>query len=186
VARRPPSAAGRLMVRDVNALSALVQSPGQPLVAIIGGARARDIGLVRRLLQVADLVCNRRRQVFPILAASGHSIGASLCPREDVERARAALASAAGRRLALPKDLLLARWSQDEGPVMRALDGVDVPDGWMGLDIGPKPADLYAAEVGPLQNGSLRVAALRRGNPHMEATAFASARWWGAERRYWR
>ena len=150
VARLLPSAAGRLMEREVNALSALVHPPARPLVAIIGGVRAREkIGLVRRLLQVADVVCIGGGTSFPFLAALGHSVGAFLCPREDVEQARLALASADGarERLVLPKDLLVARWGSVQAPVTRKLDGVDVPGGWMGLDIGPKTADRYAAEV---------------------------------------
>jgi phosphoglycerate kinase len=150
VARRLPSAAGRLMEREVNALSALVHQTGRPLVAIIGGANAREkIGLVRRLLQVADVVCIGGGTCFPFLAALGHGVGASLCSREDVEQARTALFSAdgTGERLGLPNDLLLARRGRHETPVMRTLDGVDVPDGWMGLDIGPKTADWYAEQA---------------------------------------
>jgi phosphoglycerate kinase len=150
VALRLPAAAGRLMEREVNALSALMHRPGRPLVAILGGETARGrIGLVRRLLQVADVVCLGGGICFPFLAAFGHSVGASLCPREDVERARVALACAAGAggRLALPKDLVVARWPHDDGPVTLTVDGVDIPDGWMGLDIGPKTARWYAAEV---------------------------------------
>jgi phosphoglycerate kinase len=150
VARRLPCAAGRLMEREVNALSALVHRPVRPLVAIIGGARAQEkIGVVRHLLQVGDVVCMGGGACFPFLAALGHGVGASVCPREDVEQARIALSSAdgTGARLALPKDLLLAGWDQHEAPVIRTLDGVDVPDGWMGLDIGPKTADRFAAEA---------------------------------------
>jgi phosphoglycerate kinase len=150
VARRLPSAAGRLMEREVNALRALVHRPGRPLVAIVGGAAAgRKIGLVRRFLQVADVVCLGGGICFPFLAAFGHSVGPSLGPREDVERARLVVASVAGAggRLALPKDLVVARWPDDDGPVTLTVDGVDAPDGWMGLDIGPKTARWYAAEV---------------------------------------
>jgi phosphoglycerate kinase len=150
VARLLQSAAGRLMEREVNALSALVDRPGRPLVAIIGGAPARGkVGLVRRLLDVADTVCIGGATCFPFLEALGHSVGASLCPREDVERARMSLWSADGNRerLALPKDLVVVRWRSEEPPVVQTLDGVDVPDGWMGLDIGPRTADSYAADV---------------------------------------
>jgi phosphoglycerate kinase len=150
VARRLPPAAGRLMEREVSALRALVHRPGRPLVAIVGGASDRGkIGLVRRFLQVADVVCLGGGICFPFLAAFGHSVGTSLGPREDVERARLALAGAAGARarLALPKDLVVARWPYDDGPVTLTVDGVDVPDGWMGLDIGPNTARWYAAEV---------------------------------------
>ena len=145
-----PGAAGRLMEREVHALSAIVERPARPLLAILGGATMGDkIGIVRRLLELADMVCIGGGMCFPFLAARGHSVGRSLCPREDVERARMALGAAAGSndRLVLPKDLLLARWAEDVAAVTRALDGVDVPDGWMGLDIGAKTADWYAARI---------------------------------------
>jgi phosphoglycerate kinase len=145
-----PSAAGRLMEREVHALSAIVERPARPLVAILGGATIGDkIGIVQRFLELADLVCIGGGMCFPFLAALGHSVGQSLCPREDVERARMALEAAASStdRVVLPKDLLLARWGDDVAAVTRMMDGLDVPDGWMGLDIGTKTADRYASRV---------------------------------------
>jgi phosphoglycerate kinase len=150
VAHHLPSAAGRLMEREVRALRAVVERPVRPLVAILGGAKVGSkIGVVQRFLELADLVCIGGGMCFPFLAARGHRVGQSLCLREDVELARTGLVAAAGtaHRLALPKDLLIARWEQDKEAVTRSLDGVDVPDGWMGLDVGAKTADLYAARI---------------------------------------
>jgi phosphoglycerate kinase len=75
--------------------------------------------------------------------------GDPLCPVENVEAARVALggANGSGDRLALPKDLLLGTSGPDREAVTRSLDGVDVPDGWMGLDIGPGTADSYSALI---------------------------------------
>ena len=139
VAQHLPSAAGRLMERELRVLSATVQRPARPLVAILGGARIRaKVDVVRRFFELADAVCIGGAMCFPFLAARGHSLGYSLCPKEDVESARAVAATArgSGHRLELPTDLLVARWGEDEEPVTRSLDGVEVPDGWMGLDIG--------------------------------------------------
>ena len=150
VAHLLPSAAGRLMEREVNALSAIVDEPARPLVAVLGGVKLGDkVGVVRRLLELADVVCVGGGMCFPFLAALGHNVGQSLCPREDVRRARAALAGAAEwtDRLVLPEDLQLARWGSDHGAVSELLDGVDVPDGWMGLDIGERTAARYAEAV---------------------------------------
>jgi phosphoglycerate kinase len=86
---------------------------------------------------------------FPFLAAQGHAVGASLCDARDTELARQALAQAAagdGARLELPSDLVLGD-ALAEGARHRLLDAVDVPDGWMGLDIGPATAARYAAEI---------------------------------------
>jgi phosphoglycerate kinase len=85
---------------------------------------------------------------FPFFAAQGHSIGDSLCAPEEVEPAREALASAADARarLELPVDLVIAERFDAAAPA-RELDGIDVPDGWMGLDVGPATAGRYADEI---------------------------------------
>jgi phosphoglycerate kinase len=150
VAQFLPNAAGRLMEREVNALSAIVDRPTRPLVVVLGGTRLADkIGVVRRFLEFADVLCIGGALCFPFLAALGHSVGQSLCPPEDVERAEAALVGAAGLadRLVLPEDLQLRPWGSDTGKVIQLLDGVDVPDRWMGLDVGRQTADRYAHEV---------------------------------------
>jgi phosphoglycerate kinase len=149
VAHRLPSAAGRLMQREVDALSAIVDHPKRPLVAILGGAKVSDkIGVVDRFLELADVLCIGGAMAFPFLAARGHSVGASLCPREDIDTARDVLTTAAGSRgrLELPQDLVLAERIEADAPP-RPLDGVDVPDGWTGLDVGRRTAERYAAEI---------------------------------------
>jgi phosphoglycerate kinase len=85
---------------------------------------------------------------FPFLRAQGHAVGSSLCAEDDVKLARAALARAPAARatITLPVDLVIAeRLAEDASG--RPLDGVDVPDGLMGLDIGPRTAQAYAAIV---------------------------------------
>ena len=111
IAHRLPNAAGRLMEREVRTLQAIVEHPGRPLVAILGGAKVSDkIGVVERFLELADVLCIGGAMCFPFLAAQSHRVGGSLCPEEDVESARRALAAAAGSacRLELPIDLVLA------------------------------------------------------------------------------
>ena len=148
ITHRLPSAAGRLMEREVRTLEAIVERPDRPLVAILGGAKVSDkIGVVERFLELADVLCIGGAMGFPFLAAQGHTVGSSLCPPDDVESARRALAAAAGSRcrLELPIDLVLAPAELDGAA--RALDGVDVPDGWSGLDIGPRTGARYGAEI---------------------------------------
>ena len=138
------------MAREVNALRAVVDEPTRRLVAVLGGARLGEkVGVVRRFLELADVVCIGGGMCFPFLAALGHNVGQSLCSREDVGRARTALIAAAGStdRLVLPDDLQLVRWGNDDGAVRDSLDGVDVPNGWMGLDIGARTAARYAEAV---------------------------------------
>jgi len=144
-----PSAAGRLMERELRALTAVVETPARPLVAVLGGAKVSDkIGVVERFLELADVVCIGGAMAFPFFGAQGHSVGASLCPKGDLEPARAALDKAAMStcRLELPQDLRLAAQG-DDLTAGRPLDGVDVPEGWIGLDIGPRTAQRYAAEI---------------------------------------
>jgi phosphoglycerate kinase len=146
IAHRLPSAAGRLMESEVRVLSSIIERPEPPLVAILGGAKVGDkIGVVARFLQIADVLCIGGAMCFPFLAAQGHRVGASLCADGDLEPARRALAIASEShcRLELPQDLLLAERS-DADAEPRPLDGVDVPDGWIGLDIGPRTAECYA------------------------------------------
>ena len=150
VARRVPErAAGRLLEREVETLSGLLADPDRPLVAVLGGAKVTDkIGVIERFLEVADAILVGGAMVFPFLKAQGHSIGDSRCQEEDREPARRALELAEGTRsrLELPSDLVIAdRFAADAE--RRELDGVDVPAGWMGLDVGPRTAEAYAGEV---------------------------------------
>ena len=140
-------AAGRLLQREVETLTRILQSPSRPLVAVIGGAKVTDkIGVVERFLEVADAVLIGGAMCFPFFAAQGHPVGASKCEEEGIEPARRALERGGGR-LRLPHDLVLGDRFAAEAQ-RRELDGVDVPDGWMGLDIGPRTAEAYAEEIG--------------------------------------
>jgi phosphoglycerate kinase len=150
VARLLPHAAGRLLEREVNTLTGILQSPERPLVAVIGGAKVADkIAVIDRFLKLADTVIIGGAMCFPFLAAQGHEVGDSLCAAEDVEHARKALdqsAQAGAADLLLPVDLVIGeRFAADAEH--RVLDGLDVPEGWMGLDIGPSTAERYGAQI---------------------------------------
>ncbi|HEY2005077.1 MAG TPA: phosphoglycerate kinase, partial [Solirubrobacteraceae bacterium] len=138
-------AAGLLLEREVTTLTTLLESPSRPLVAVLGGAKVGDkIGVIESFLRVADTILIGGAMCFPFLAAQGHDVGASLCAPEDVELARKTIATVGSARasIALPSDLVLAdHFGADAEP--QHLEGVDVPDGLMGLDIGPRSADAY-------------------------------------------
>ncbi len=155
VARLLPSAAGRLLEHEVKTLTGILEHPARPLVAIVGGSKVADkIAVIDRFLQVADVVMIGGAMCFPFLCAQGHTVGESLCCEEDVEHARHLLARASdthspqpGRaRLLVPNDLVLGDRLADDAQY-RALDGVEVPPGWMGLDIGPGTAERYGKEI---------------------------------------
>ena len=138
-------AAGLLLEREVDTLMGVLENPARPLVSVLGGAKVSDkIGVIDRFLQIADTILIGGAMCFPFLAAQGHSVGDSLCADEDVELARRILESGSSARaeLRLPVDLVIGdRFAEDASA--RELVGLDVPDGWMGLDIGPRTAALY-------------------------------------------
>jgi phosphoglycerate kinase len=138
-------AAGLLLEREVTALTTLLESPSRPLVAVLGGAKVGDkIGVIESFLRVADTILIGGAMCFPFLAAQGHDVGSSLCAAEDVELARRTIETVGSARasIALPSDLVLAdHFGGDAEP--QHLDGVDVPAGLMGLDIGPRSAEAY-------------------------------------------
>jgi phosphoglycerate kinase len=140
------SAAGRLFQREVQTLAGILADPQRPLVAIVGGAKVTDkIGVIDAFLEVADTILIGGAMSYPFFASQGHDVGGSLCEAEGVEPAARALKQGAGT-LRLPVDQVLgAEFSADTEPI--ACDEIDVPDGLMGLDIGPRTAELYAAEI---------------------------------------
>jgi phosphoglycerate kinase len=141
--------AGRLLEREVTTLNGILENPAKPLVAVVGGAKVTDkVAVIDRFLEVADAVLIGGAMCFPFFKAQGHDVGDSLCEAEGIEPAQRALEAAktGGCRLELPSDLVLGdRFAADAQ--RRELDGVDVPDGWMGLDVGATTADRYAAEI---------------------------------------
>jgi phosphoglycerate kinase len=145
-----PCAAGRLLEREVRTLKGILESPERPLVAVIGGAKVADkIGVIDRFLTLSDVLIVGGAMCFPFLCARGHAVGESLCDEEEVPHAARLIAQAAQpgqARLELPSDLVIGERLADDA-VHRVLDGVDVPDGWMGLDIGPATAERYAGEI---------------------------------------
>jgi phosphoglycerate kinase len=151
VAHLLPSAAGRLLAREVRALSAILEDPGRPLVAVLGGAKVTDkIAVIDRFLDIADAILIGGAMCFPFFAVQGHPVGASLCEPEGAEPAARALAQAGrdGRaRLELPEDLMIADELSADAE-HRVLDGIDVPEGWMGLDVGPATAARYGRAIG--------------------------------------
>jgi phosphoglycerate kinase len=144
VAHLLPHAAGRLLQREVETLQGILADPKRPFVAVVGGAKVTDkIGVLKRFLEVADQVLIGGAMAFPFLKAQGHEVGGSLCADDDVEAARALLPD---DKLLLPVDLVLGRAFAADTETQE-LDGVDVPDGWMGLDVGPRTGALYGEQI---------------------------------------
>ena len=149
VAHRLPGYAGLLLEREARELTAVRDDPEQPLVVVLGGAKVTDkIGAIERFLETARVILIGGAMCFSFFRARGRPTGDSLVEEAGVELARELLARADGARceLRLPVDLALGE-RFDAGSERREVDGVDVPDGWMGLDIGPRTATAYAEAI---------------------------------------
>ena len=149
VARHLPAYAGLLLEREVRELSAVVEDPADPLVVALGGAKVTDkIGVIERFLGVASEILIGGAMCFSFFRVEGRPTGDSLVDEEGVELAKNALRLAEGSRcrLQLPTDLVIGdRFAADAE--RREIDEVDVPDGWMGLDIGAETARRYAGSI---------------------------------------
>ncbi|MGZ8621218.1 MAG: phosphoglycerate kinase [Solirubrobacterales bacterium] len=149
VAHRLPAYAGLLLERELEQLGRVVADPQHPLVVVLGGAKVSDkVGVIDRFLETADAILIGGAMCFSFFRAQGGSTGESLVEEEGVELAAKALEKAEGSDcdLRLPVDLVLGdRFAADAE--RRVADGTEVPEGWMGLDIGPRTAREYAAEV---------------------------------------
>jgi len=149
VAHLLPAYAGLLLEREVEELERVREDPRQPLRLVLGGAKVKDkIGVIRRFLDVADRIMIGGAMAFGFLKRQGHAVGNSLVDDDSVEAAGGILDRAAESRceLLLPVDLVLGREFSAETERME-LDGIDVPEGWMGLDIGERTAAAYAESI---------------------------------------
>jgi phosphoglycerate kinase len=143
VAHLLPSAAGRLLEREVATLRGILDNPERPLVAVVGGAKVTDkIGVLDAFLDTADEILIGGAMCFPFFKAQGHEVGDSLCEEAGVEPAARVL-RAGSEKVLLPVDLMSGRAFSADTEVEQ-INGVDVPEGQMGLDIGPATAALYA------------------------------------------
>jgi phosphoglycerate kinase len=144
-----PAVAGLLLEREVTTLRGIVEAPERPLVVILGGAKVSGkIDLIDRFLDIADALLIGGAMCFSFFAAQGKPTGDSLVDDEGIELARKALdkAESSDCRLLLPDDLVLGdRFDADAEKRLEA--GTEVPDGWMGLDVGPQTVALYSEEI---------------------------------------
>ena len=150
VARLLPSAAGLLLAAELEAFARVLDHPEHPFVVVLGGAKVADkIGVIQRFTGLADSILVGGAMAFTFLAASGVPVGAS--KHEDAdgqEVARQAMAEAEERscELVLPSDVVIAERVEADAPTqIVAADAI--PDGWMGLDVGPATAADYGRRL---------------------------------------
>ena len=143
------SAAGLLFQSEVDTIRLIMNHADRPFLAIMGGAKVTDkIAVMDRFLDVADVVLVGGAMATPFLKVLGHAIGDGLCEEAGLEPAREALAKDGypNGKLRLPVDLVVADSFSADAQV-QILPGVDVPEGWMQLDIGSKTRTEYVAEI---------------------------------------
>ena len=143
------SAAGLLFQSEVDTIRLIMNHADRPFLAIMGGAKVTDkIAVMDKFLDVADIVLVGGAMATPFLKVLGHSIGDGLCEEAGLEPAREALEKDGypNGKLRLPIDLVIADKFSSDAEV-QIIQGVDVPDGWMQLDIGSKTRTEYVAEI---------------------------------------
>ena len=150
VAHLLPSAAGLLMAAELDAFHLLLDAPEHPFVVVIGGVKVADkIGVIDRLIHLADTILIGGAMAFTFLAAEGIDVGASRHEDSDgQETARRAVAEAAERgcELLVPTDVVVAdRFAEGAATRVVAVDAI--PAGWMGLDIGPETVARYSEHL---------------------------------------
>jgi phosphoglycerate kinase len=149
VARILPGYAGLLLEREVRELTAVRDDPRRPLCVVLGGAKVTDkVGVIDAFLDGAESILIGGAMCFSFYRALGTPTGDSLVEDEGVELAAKVLVKARDSdcELELPVDLVIGdRFEADAD--RRVVDGTEVPDGWMGLDIGPRTAAAYAERI---------------------------------------
>ncbi len=186
VARLLPSAAGRLVHREASVFGAIMADPARPFVVVLGGSKVSDkLGVIGNLLARVDRLLIGGGMAYTFLAAQGHGVGTSLLEEDQLETVRGFIdqARSTGVELVLPVDIVVAdRFAADAQVEVVSADAI--PEGWMGLDIGPRTRELFAAriadagtvvwngpmgvfEMAPFAGGTLAVARAMASSPAM-------------------
>ena len=146
IATHLPSACGFLVQKEIENLSAAIDNPKRPLVAILGGAKVSDkIAVIENLLNIADKVIVGGGMAYTFLKAQGKEIGTSLLEEDRIEMAKEFLAKG-GDKLVLPVDSVVANAFENATEV-KTVSNDEIPAGFMGLDIGPKSVELFKKEL---------------------------------------
>ena len=149
VAAYLPAVCGYLIQKEITIMGRALSDPKRPFVAILGGAKVSDkIGVINNLLEKVDTLIIGGGMAYTFMKALGYSIGTSLCENDKLELAQDTMAKAKdkGVRFLIPVDNVIAD-KYEENAGHQVVDSDKIPDGWMGLDIGPKTRELFAGAV---------------------------------------
>jgi phosphoglycerate kinase len=161
VAQRLPSAAGRLLAAEIEAFSRLLGDPDRPYVVVLGGAKVSDkLDVIKHLLPKVDLMLVGGGMCFTLLKAGGYEVGGSLVEASMIDEVRGVLEGPDGAKIVLPDDLVVADGFAEDAP-SRTVPGTAIPDGMMGLDVGPETVrrfgDVIAEAASVFWNGPMGV-----------------------------
>lgn len=149
VAQFIPSACGYLIQKEIDVMGKALNDPKRPFVAILGGAKVSDkIGVINNLLEKVDVLIVGGGMAYTFLNALGYSIGTSLCESDKVDMAKDMMAKAKdkGVKFLLPLDINVAE-KFEENASSKIVDADKIPEGFMGLDIGPKTQKAFADAI---------------------------------------
>ncbi len=144
-----PAVCGYLIQKEIEFMGGALNNPKRPFVAILGGAKVSDkIGVISNLLEKVDTLIIGGGMAYTFVRAMGHSVGNSLCEEDKLDLARDMLKKAEdkGIRFLLPLDNKVGD-KFDESCETQVVDSDRIPDGWMGMDIGPKSVELFCDAV---------------------------------------
>ncbi len=149
VAKLLPAGYGFLIEKEISTMSRILNNPKRPFVSILGGAKISDkIGVINSLLDKVDVLIIGGGMSYTFANALGYSVGTSLCETEKLGLAKDMMAKAKekGVKLLLPIDVKVAK-EYDPNAEYKVVSFDKIPDGWMGLDIGPKTAKLFSEAI---------------------------------------
>ena len=144
-----PAVAGFLIGKELTFLGNAVENPARPFVAILGGAKVKDkIGVITNLLEKVDTLIIGGGMAYTFSKAMGGEIGNSLLDAERLDQAKAMMetAKAKGVKFLLPVDTVIAN-DFDNPTEIKTVDAGKIPEGWQGLDIGPKTVELFSKAI---------------------------------------
>ncbi len=134
--------AGFLMKKEIEALDKILNKPQKPFAAIVGGAKVSDkIKTIEKLLISVDHLLIGGAMAYPFLKSQSHQVGKSLCSNEDVELAKNLLKNDKGKKIVLPLDHVISESLDGKAQLS---ESIEIADGFMGLDIGPKSIEKYS------------------------------------------
>ena len=144
-----PAVCGFLIQKELTYIGGALENPKRPLVAILGGAKVSDkIGVITNLLNKVDTLIVGGGMAYTFFAALGHTVGTSICENDKIDLAKQMMESAKekGVNFLIPVDNVVGK-EYKEDTEYKTVNSDDIPDGWMGLDIGPKTTAMFADAV---------------------------------------